>query len=276
VAKKRGKRQRIRKALLLISLLSFPVIINYLSPYVIIDGAMNGVVNGSFIVFVALFVSSLLVGRLWCGWLCPGAGLGEACTAVNDKPARGGKWNWIKWAIWFIWIGLIAFLAISAGGYKRVNFFHLTESGISVDRPQGYIIYYAVLGIFIALSWIAGKRAGCLPHHLLDGAVHDPWAQDQEPVQMAGAAAKGRTGQVYRLQALHQSLPDGPRRQRNGAEWRDGKQRVRPVRELRRCLPQGCDPLLLQCGEVKAEIRHVKALAAPCPDSGCSADQAPA
>jgi ferredoxin-type protein NapH len=119
VAKKQGKRQRIRKALLLISLLSFPVIINYLSPYVIIDGAMNGVVNGSFIVFVALFVSSLLVGRLWCGWLCPGAGLGEACTAVNDKPARGGKWNWIKWAIWFIWIGLIAFLAISAGGYKR-------------------------------------------------------------------------------------------------------------------------------------------------------------
>jgi hypothetical protein len=47
VAKKRGKRQRIRKALLLISLLSFPVIISYLSPYVIIDGAMNGVVNGS-------------------------------------------------------------------------------------------------------------------------------------------------------------------------------------------------------------------------------------
>jgi polyferredoxin len=159
--KQQGKRQRIRKAILLISLLSFPVIINYLSPYVIIDGAMNGVINGSFIVFALLFVSSLFVGRLWCGWLCPGAGLEEACIAVNDKPAHGGRWNWIKWGIWFVWIGMIALLAISAGGYKRVNFFHLTDSGISVDRPQGYIIYYAVLGIFIALAWITGKRGGC-------------------------------------------------------------------------------------------------------------------
>jgi ferredoxin-type protein NapH len=159
VAKKQGKRQRIRKALLLVSLLSFPVIINYLSPYVILDGAMNGVVNGSMIMFGAMFLSSLLVGRLWCGWLCPGAGLGEACIAVNDKPARGG--NWIKWAIWAVWLGLIAYLAVSAGGYKSVNFFHLTESGISVDRPQGYIIYYAVIGIFVILSLVAGKRGAC-------------------------------------------------------------------------------------------------------------------
>jgi polyferredoxin len=159
--RQQGKRQRIRKSLLLISLISFPVVMNYLSPYVIIDGAMNGVVNGSFIVFALLFVSSLFVGRLWCGWICPGGGLEEACIAVNDKPARGGKWNWIKWVIWAIWLGLIIYLAASAGGYTSVNFFHLTESGISVDRPQGYIIYYIVIGIFIALAWITGKRGGC-------------------------------------------------------------------------------------------------------------------
>jgi ferredoxin-type protein NapH len=142
-------------------LLSFPVIVNYLLPYVIIDGAANGVINGSFIVFISLFVTSLLVGRLWCGWVCPGAGLGEARIAVNAKRARGGRWNWIKWVIWPVWIGFIVYLAISAGRYKSVNFFHLTESGVSVDRPQGYIIYYVVIGIFIALAWIAGKRAAC-------------------------------------------------------------------------------------------------------------------
>jgi ferredoxin-type protein NapH len=161
MAKKQGKRQRVRKALLLISLLSFPVIINYLSPYVIIDGAMNGVVNGSMIMFAGMFASSLLVGRLWCGWLCPGAGLEEACIAVNDRPFPGGRWNWIKWAIWVPWLGVIAFSAASAGGYTRVDFFHLTESGISVDRPQAYVIYYSVIGIFAALAWIAGKRAAC-------------------------------------------------------------------------------------------------------------------
>jgi ferredoxin-type protein NapH len=161
MAKKQGKRQRVRKALLLISLLSFPVIINYLSPYVIIDGAMNGVVNGSFIVFASLFASSLLVGRLWCGWLCPGGGLGEACFAINDKSGPGGRWNWIKWFIWVPWLGIIAFAAASVGGYTRVNFLHLTESGISVDRPQGYVIYYAVIGLFATLSVAAGKRAAC-------------------------------------------------------------------------------------------------------------------
>ncbi len=38
--------------MLLISLLSFPVVMNYISPYVIIDGAMNGVVNGNFTTLV--------------------------------------------------------------------------------------------------------------------------------------------------------------------------------------------------------------------------------
>ena len=45
------RRQKIRKALIIISLLLFPVIINYLSPYIIIDGALHGIINGSFITF---------------------------------------------------------------------------------------------------------------------------------------------------------------------------------------------------------------------------------
>jgi polyferredoxin len=155
------RRQRIRSAFLLISLLLFPVILNYLSPYVIIDGAMNGVVNGSMIVFGLLFLTSLFVGRLWCGWLCPGGSIGKICIAVNDKPLRSHKLNWVKWSIWIIWLGLVAFMAVSAGGYKSVNFFHLTESGISVDRPQGYVIYYTVIGIFIVLAWTVGKRGAC-------------------------------------------------------------------------------------------------------------------
>ena len=64
-------RQRTRKALLIISFLLFPIIMNYLSPYVIIDGASQGIVNGSLVMFALLFLSSLLLGRLWCGWACP-------------------------------------------------------------------------------------------------------------------------------------------------------------------------------------------------------------
>jgi len=66
-----------------------------------------------------------------------------------------------KWAIWIVWLGMIAFFAISAGGYKSVNFFLMTESGISVDAPGRYIIYLMVVGIFMALSLTLGRRAGC-------------------------------------------------------------------------------------------------------------------
>lgn len=45
------KRQNIRKLLLIISLLLFPITIWYMSPYLIIQGAMEGIITGSFIVF---------------------------------------------------------------------------------------------------------------------------------------------------------------------------------------------------------------------------------
>jgi ferredoxin-type protein NapH len=157
----RATRQRLRRAVILVSVLLFPVVLNYLSPYVIIDGASQGIVNGSFIMFGLLFLSALFLGRLWCAWGCPGAGLQEACFGVNDRPARGGRLDWIKWVIWGVWLAVIALAAASAGGYHAVNFFHLTESGISVDAPSRYITYYLVVGTFVGLAWALGRRAGC-------------------------------------------------------------------------------------------------------------------
>ncbi len=60
-------RQRIRRALLLVSFLLFPVTLYYFSPILIMQSASEEVVNASFLVFAAMFVSSLFVGRLWCG-----------------------------------------------------------------------------------------------------------------------------------------------------------------------------------------------------------------
>lgn len=165
--KQLAKRQRTRKALLLISFLLFPIIMNYLSPYVIIDGASQGIVNGSLIVFAGLFVSSLFVGRLWCGWLCPAGSLMEIAMPINNKPVNGRKIDWIKWVVWGIWLAVIIWAAIRAGGYHAVDFFLDTQDGISVagapDRPIifAYIIYYSVIGIFLGLSFAFGRRTGC-------------------------------------------------------------------------------------------------------------------
>ena len=160
-------RQRIRKGIVILAFLSFPVTMNFLSPYVIIDGAMNGIINGSLVMFGLMFISSLFLGRTWCGWVCPGGGMQEIIEPINRNPVHGRRIDWIKWLIWIPWISLIVVFAISAGGYSKVNLLYSTENGISVagsaDRPIlfAYLIYYIVIFLFIGLAVFAGRRAGC-------------------------------------------------------------------------------------------------------------------
>jgi polyferredoxin len=66
-----NKRQKIRKGIILFSFFLFPAIFYYLSPVLIIQASSKGIINGSFVVFTLLFFSSLLLGRGYCGWLCP-------------------------------------------------------------------------------------------------------------------------------------------------------------------------------------------------------------
>lgn len=154
-------RQRIRKGLVILAFLSFPITMNFLSPYVIIDGAVNGIINGSAVMFGLMFASSLFLGRAWCGWVCPGGGMQEIVEPLNNRPVNGKKIDWIKWAIWIPWISLIVWLAVQAGGYASVDLLHLTEAGVSVNEPLKYITYYLVVFLFTGLAVLVGRRAGC-------------------------------------------------------------------------------------------------------------------
>jgi len=111
-------------------------------------------------VFGLQFLSALFVGRLWCGWVCLAAGLGEVCFDINSKPASSRS-SWVKWFIWTPRLILIVVIAVRAGGYRQVDFFHLTDSGISVDEPQRYAIYYIVIALSAGLAVLLGRRAGC-------------------------------------------------------------------------------------------------------------------
>lgn len=155
------KRQGIRRTAIMISFLLFPVTMNFLSPYVIIAGANEGIINGSFIFFIILFTGSLFLGRVYCGWVCPAAFLQESCFGINDKKVKGGKSNMIKFFIWFPWLAGIAVAAIHAGGYKSMDLLYLTETGISVDSPEKYIMYYGVILIFVIFALIFGRRSMC-------------------------------------------------------------------------------------------------------------------
>ena len=156
-------RQRIRKGLILFFFFLFPAIFYYLSPVLIIQASSNGIVNGSFVVFVLMFISSLFLGRGYCGWVCPGAGCQEAIFLARDKKVTKG--DSIKWLIWVPWIFSIVLLAIRSGGYSEIDFFYMTTHGLSIGNVQNLISYFVVLLLLIVLpAFVVGKRSFC--HHL--------------------------------------------------------------------------------------------------------------
>ena len=188
-------RQRVRRALLLISLLLFPITLYYFSPVLIMQSAAEGVVNASFIVFAAMFVASLFVGRLWCGWACPAGALQEFAAPANNRPV-GGRVDWLKWAIWLPWIAGIVVLAARAGGYRAVDPFYQLTGGVTLAQEFWAYVYYIVVGVFLLLALLVGRRAGChticwmAPFMILGRRLRNllPWPA----LRLAGRADKCR------------------------------------------------------------------------------------
>ena len=155
-------RQKIRRGIILFSFFLFPATFYYLSPVLIVQASSKGIINGSLILFSLLFISSLFLGRAYCGWVCPGAGCQEAIAMARDK--RVIKGNFIKWAIWVPWIASIIILAIRSGGYREIYFFYQTTHGFSIGDVNGLIAYLVVLFLIVFPAFIVGKRSFC--HHI--------------------------------------------------------------------------------------------------------------
>ena len=156
-------RQKVRKGIILFSFFIFPAVFYYLSPVVIIQASIKGIINGSFILFLLMFISALVLGRAYCGWVCPGAGCQEAIFLTREKKVTKG--DYFKWVIWVPWISAILILAIKNGGYQKIDFFYQTKFGLSIGNVYALIAYLIVLLLLIVLpAYIFGKRAFC--HHL--------------------------------------------------------------------------------------------------------------
>ena len=158
------KRQRIRKLLLLTSLLLFPITLYYFSPALIINAGLKGIINGSFIVFLLMFLLSIPFGRLFCSCFCPAGGLQECAFAINEKIPKQGWRNYIKFAIWIIWLIIVVLCYFHSGEIIAIDFLFETEKGISVSSVQSYIIYYGIICLIFIPSILFGKRAFC--HYL--------------------------------------------------------------------------------------------------------------
>lgn len=156
-----GGRQRVRKTIIVLSFLLFPVTFYYLSPALIIQGAAEGIIVGSFLVFGMMFLSSLLLGRAYCGWVCPAGGMQELCFKLRDRRARGGRLNWIKYFIWVPWLGVIVLAAVRGGGLKTFDPFYQTYYGLSIAGIQSLFILAIVLLAILVLALSFGRRAFC-------------------------------------------------------------------------------------------------------------------
>lgn len=95
------RRQRIRRKIILFMFLLFPITLNYFSPALMTQGTAERVASASLIVWAVIFVSSLVVGRAFCGYGCPFHGLQLAWEKVADKPLRPVKYlRALKYVLW--------------------------------------------------------------------------------------------------------------------------------------------------------------------------------
>lgn len=154
-------RQTIRKALITFSFILLPVTFVYISCPVITEGASEGIVTGGLIIFGLIFLSSLVFGRAWCGYLCPAGGLQEIYFQLRDPRVRIGRLTWLKYLIFLGIFGPLLHAIYSAGGLSTVDIFYRTVNSISIAWPGGYAIFYAQIAFITVFALLAGKRGFC-------------------------------------------------------------------------------------------------------------------
>jgi len=155
------QRQRVRLGLIIISFILYPVTFAYLSCPIITEAAGLGIVTGGLVMFILLFLSSLVVARLWCGWLCPSGGLQELLRFVTDPRLRTTKMDWLKYLVFLGIFGGIGYAIWSAGGVSSIDLFYRTEHGISVLAAGGVAALLGPVIIILIFTLLFGRRGFC-------------------------------------------------------------------------------------------------------------------
>lgn len=155
------KRIKIRRILAFISLLLFPITLNYFSPYVSVSGAFEGFISASVLLFITLFITSIFFRRTWCSYICPVSAISDFSEKINSKNVNIKRLRLIRYSIFTIWFSVLVLGFILANRIPNFNLLYLTESIISVDEPMKYFTYYAVLFTLVGLTLVIGKRGAC-------------------------------------------------------------------------------------------------------------------
>ncbi len=156
--------QRVRRLLLFLSFLMFPVTFTYISPVLALWATYNGVASSGVIFWILVFLVSMALGRVFCAYACPLGGLQESLDFAIQKPLIGLRFvGAIRYLAAAAWIGGAVCIAVRGGGYRKVDVFFENPGFPPYDR-EAHIAWlgFTLLAAIVAL--LLGKRAFC--HHL--------------------------------------------------------------------------------------------------------------
>ena len=157
----RQPRQRIRLSIIILSFVLYPVTFAFIACPIITEAASQGIVSGGLVVFALLFLSSLVLGRLWCAFLCPAGGLQELLHLALRRPLLTRKADWLKYLV-FLWIfGGIALAIWSAGGLRTIDLLYRTRNGVSILAAGGVLAFLGPSIIVIVFALVFGRRGEC-------------------------------------------------------------------------------------------------------------------
>jgi ferredoxin-type protein NapH len=155
-------RQRLRRILLLTSLLLFPLTFNYYSPALPVYGALERVASFSLVFWAAWAVAGLVLGRAACGWICPVGALQELWDAAAGRRKVGaGRVGRLRWLLCAAWLAVIAWAVWRGGGLVRFDPLYKTERVVSWDDVHGAYVYVGMFGLGTLLALALGKRGFC-------------------------------------------------------------------------------------------------------------------
>lgn len=158
------RRQKARRTILALLFLALPITLNYYSPYLMISGTAERIASFSLIFWALVFVTSLVLGRSFCGWACPFNGLQQLWETVGVRPRKRVRFlPVLKYLFWGAWASAVVAIAIAVGGWQRFEPLYLTEYGVSVTDPGNLITYFMLVGLTLAPAAL-GRRGFC--HYL--------------------------------------------------------------------------------------------------------------
>ncbi|MCG8478486.1 MAG: 4Fe-4S binding protein [Spirochaetales bacterium] len=155
-------RQRLRRLIGAISLAMLPITLYYFSPVVPLMGLASGVVSGALMVFTFLAVTAAVIGRAFCGFVCPVGALQDLARPRHPVSRRSTRRLAVVRLILFgMWIATMGVIVARVGLPREVAFTFQTRYGVSVTDIHGAIVLAGVLIVFAVSALALGPRGGC-------------------------------------------------------------------------------------------------------------------